>query len=97
MVAAEDYDELRSVSIDGVSLPADFEELERAIDQRDKEIRAAGGIPGQVYVKPAGLVAWAAREGHEINAKSRGLFAALVAGKHVDGEHGTPLKKKKRD
>lgn len=76
MVTAEDYAEFLRVCVDGDTMSPDYAVFAQCVEDFCEGVRAQGGVPIKVYIKPGDLVAWCRSVGRQVDASGRENYAA---------------------
>ena len=80
-VTRGDYDEFRRISVDGDSMPAEYDVFASNVQQFLDRIQNQGGAAVKMYIKPAELLAWCRAQGRDVDSNSRAEYAARC---HMD-------------
>jgi hypothetical protein len=77
-VSREDYADFRAACVDGDGMPGDYKEYLKNYNQELAALRAGGGSPTQMNIKPGELVAWCKANGQAIDKGGRTAYAKFV-------------------
>lgn len=76
-VTRHDYADFRFVCVDGDKMPADYEAWLLDIGKLADALRAKGGVPVQINIKPLVFAEWCGERGISIDADARIKYAAF--------------------
>ncbi|WP_089340601.1 hypothetical protein [Burkholderia singularis] len=85
--SAAEYSEIKSVMDDGHKLPARYEDWRAGAEQREDQVRRAGGTPVRIAFDLAEFRRFCAHFRAPLNADTRSKFAALKS--QIDAEAGS--------
>jgi len=77
-VAAEDYAELKRISIDGHTMASDYTVFAKKVQDFLDSVNNQGGFAVKVYIKPAELLAWCEERGRPVDSSARAAYSAHI-------------------
>ncbi|MGQ7905010.1 hypothetical protein [Burkholderia sp. BC1] len=85
--SATEYDQIKSVMDDGHKLPSRYEDWRAGAEQREDQVRRAGGTPVRIAFDLAEFRRFCAHFRVPLDADTRSKFAALKS--QIDAEAGS--------
>ena len=74
--AESDWDELRRISVDRNTLPADYADWLQSAEQHERNLADQGQLVKRVLIQPTQLMVWAIERGLPVNSETRSRYAA---------------------